>query len=485
MAERFSNLVGGQWVSHQGEWFEDRNPADTSEVVALFPAMREEDVARAVEAARVGFRRWSRTPLYARGAVLRRAALLLRERLEGIARDLTREMGKTLREARGEVARAADFFEYYGAFGRWPEGHILPDGREGVQTWTAREPVGLVAAITPWNDPILTPARKLAPALLAGNAVVLKPASLTPLSAWHLVRALHDAGVVEGAVNMVTGRADVVGQALVKSGEIAAITFTGLTEVGLELLRQAAGRQVRVQNEMGGKNAAVVLRDANLGQAVEAIVAGAFGQSGQRCTATSRVLVESEVYEAFTEAFVARASSLRVGPGLDEATDMGPVVDHRQLENVLRHVALALERGGRLLCGGQRLTGGVWDRGYFVAPTVFADVREDAEVWCQEIFGPVVALMRVSSLDEAIRLVNGTRYGLSAAIFTRDIEAAHRFAGEVDTGCVTVNLPTVGWDVHTPFGGFKDSGSAFKEHGIEGLAFYTRIKTVAMRVRGI
>jgi acyl-CoA reductase-like NAD-dependent aldehyde dehydrogenase len=481
--ERYRNLVAGEWVEAQsGEVFEDVNPADTREIIGMFPLMSAEDVVRAINAAAEAFKAWKSLTPVSRGAILRRAAELVRERSEAIARDLTREMGKTLAESRGEVNRASFFFEYYGAFGRLPMGDHLPDEREGVFTFTIREPLGVVAAIAPWNDPILTPARKLAPALIAGNTVVLKPATLTPLSSWHLVRALADAGLPSGVVNMVTGPAAIVGEAILSHPAVQAITFTGSTIVGLELAARARGRNIRVQTEMGGKNALVVLRDADPRLAAQLAAAGGFGQAGQRCTATSRVIVEKPIRGAFTEEFLKAAERIKVGPGLEEDTIMGPVVDGKQLETVMNAINRAREEGATVRFGGERLRGGNYDYGYFVAPTILDEVRPTMQAAQEEIFGPVVSILCADDVDEAIDIVNRTRYGLSAGIVTRSLAAAHTFARGVDVGCVAVNLPTVGWDVHIPFGGFKDSGSAFKEHGREGLQFYTRVKSVTMRV---
>lgn len=485
MAERYKNLVAGEWVDSRGGTVQDLNPADTSEVVAEFPSMTAEDVTRAIDAAADAFPLWKAKTWTARGAIMRRAAELIRERAEPIARDLTREMGKTLREARGEVLRTSYFFDYYGAYGRLPVGDYLPDERDGVFTFTAREPLGVVVAIAPWNDPALTPARKMAPALIAGNTVVLKPATLTPLSAWHLLRALHDAGMPKGVVNMVTGPARATGDPLLLHPAVRAVTFTGSTSVGLAIQAKVAGRNIRVQTEMGGKNAMVVLNDADLKLAAELAVAAGFGQSGQRCTATSRVVVVREVQDAFVDELVTRTKKVKVGSGLDDDTTMGPVVDDSQLQTVLKAVESGRREGAEVLFGGQRLSGAGFDRGYFVQPTVLGGVTPSMEVAQEEIFGPVVAVMEAADVQQAIEIVNGTRYGLSASVVTRSLEAAHAFARGVDTGCVAVNLPTVGWDVHTPFGGFKESGSAFKEHGIEGLQFYTRVKSVAMRVAGI
>ena len=486
MAERYKNLVAGEWVdSRGGGTVQDLNPADTSEVVAEFPSMAAEDVTRAIDAAAEAFPAWKAKTWTARGAIMRRAAELIRERAETIARDLTREMGKTLREARGEVTRTSYFFDYYGAYGRLPIGDHLPDERDGVFTFTVREPLGVVVAIAPWNDPALTPARKMAPALIAGNTVVLKPATLTPLSAWHLIRALHDAGMPRGVVNMVTGPARAIGDPLIKHPAVRAITFTGSTSVGLDLQAKIAGRNIRIQTEMGGKNAMVVLKDADPELAATLAVAAGFGQSGQRCTATSRVVVERGIKDEFLNEFLTRTKQVKVGPGLDDDTTMGPVVDENQLKTTLDAVESGRREGAQILFGGQRLSGPAYDRGYFVQPTILANVSPKMEVAQEEIFGPVVAVMEADDVQAAIDLVNGTRYGLSASLVTRSLAAAHAFARGVETGCVAVNLPTVGWDVHTPFGGFKESGSAFKEHGIEGLQFYTRVKSVAMRVAGI
>lgn len=483
MPERYKNLVAGEWVdSRTGETIEDLNPADTNEVVAVFPSMTADDAGRAVEAAAEAFPGWKAMTPVARGAILQRAAELIRERAETIARDLTREMGKTLKEARGEVTRASYFFDYYGAYGRLPIGDYLPDERDGVFTFTAREPLGVVLIIAPWNDPALTPARKLAPALIAGNTVVLKPATLTPLSAWHLMRALHDAGMPRGVVNMVTGHARTVGNALLDHPLVRAVTFTGSTAVGLGIQARVAGRNIRVQTEMGGKNAMVVLSDAQPKLAAELAAAAGFGQTGQRCTATSRVIVESKVRDAFMSEFVNSTKRIKVGPGLDDATTMGPVVDRSQLDTVLQAVDSGRKEGAAVAFGGERLRGDGYDRGYFVAPTILDRVSPKMTVAQEEIFGPVVAVMEAADVDEAIAIVNGTRYGLSSSVVTRSLAAAHAFARGVETGCVAVNLPTVGWDVHVPFGGFKDSGSAFKEHGIEGLQFYQRVKSVAMKV---
>lgn len=484
--DKRQSLIGGGWVDGgRGRWYDVHNPADARQVVARVPAMDGGDIARALESAAEGARRWRSTSIVERGEILRRAAVLIRERLDEIARDVTLEMGKLIGEARGETAKAADFLEYYAGFGRRPIGEVLPDGRLGAEARTIREPRGVVLAITPWNDPVITPARKLCPALIAGNAVVLKPAPESPLSALHLARALHDAGLPAGVLNVVTGPDDEVARGLVGSDGVQALTFTGSTAVGLSLQKALAGRNLVLQTEMGGKNAAVVLADADPKLVIEALLAGAYAQAGQRCTATSRVLVQATGYEELVERFAARAREIRVGPGLSETSQMGPLVAESRLDGVLASLESARGIGAEVLAGGRRLRDDGLGHGWFMGPTVVGEAEPRSELWRDELFAPVVAFTSVEDLDRAIEIVNSSAYGLSAAIFTRDLEASHRFADRVDVGCVSVNLPTAGWDVQMPFGGFKQSGSGFKEQGENALEFYSRVKTIAMRTREI
>ncbi|MFF0366437.1 aldehyde dehydrogenase family protein [Micromonospora sp. NPDC005087] len=478
------NLVAGEWrPAGAGDRIEVRNPADTREVVAEVPAMSAADITAVLDGAAEGARVWRRTGPLARATVLHRAAALLRERAEAIARDLVSEMGKTLTEARGEVDKAADFFDFYAAQARMPSGYAVADARPATTTTVRYEPVGVVVAITPWNDPLLTPARKVAPALSCGNAVILKPATDTPLVAWRLAQALADAGVPAGVFSTVTGRGSAISPALLGDDRVAAVTFTGSTEVGLALQRDLAGRNVRLQTEMGGKNAAVVLDDADLDLAAATIAAAGFGQAGQRCTATSRVIVTHGVAEALVDRLLARAAELRLGPGLADGTTLGPVVSERHRREVLGHIEKAAEDGATVRCGGPATTDPALAHGCFVAPTVLTGVTRDMRIWREEVFGPVIAVHVVADLDEAIDAVNDSAFGLSASIFTTGLAATDRFLDEADTGQVAVNLPTSGWDVHHPFGGFRLSGSAFKEQGVEALHFYTRVKTCAVRTR--
>jgi len=474
------NLVDGEWQSSAGQ-LEVRNPADTRELLATVPSMDAAGVHAAFAAAERAAATWRATSQVDRGRVLLRAAHLLRERREELSRTLTLEMGKTLAEASGEVGKAADFFEYYGGLGRADRGSLLSHENPGVTSWTVHEPVGVVLAITPWNDPLLTPARKLAPALIAGNTVVLKPASDTPLIAIELARALNDAGLPPGVLNTVTGAGRTIGAALLEHPALKAVSFTGSNDVGDTLRASLALRDVRLLAELGGKNAAVVLADADLDRAVVSIAAAAFAQAGQRCTATSRVLVQREVLDVVRDGLVQAAAAHVLGPGLDPGTSMGPLVSPFQRDSVLGFVDRAL------LGGASRATPSEWappsEHGCYVAPTVLSDVDPGMEIWTDEVFGPVVALVAFDTLDEAVDLVNASSFGLAAAIYTSSLDAAHAFAARAEVGQVAVNLPTSGWDVHMPFGGFKTSGSGHKEQGLEGLDFYRKTKTVAMQTR--
>jgi aldehyde dehydrogenase (NAD+) len=473
------NLVGGEWRD-AARTFEVLDPADQRRVVGTVPSMSAGEVAEAYAAAAEGAVAWSATTQIDRGRVLLRAAALLRERVAEIAALLTREMGKTLAESTGEVGKSADFFEYYGGLGRSATGEVLAHERRGVTAYTRHEPLGVVLAITPWNDPLLTPARKLAPALLAGNSVVLKPASYTPLVVLQLARALDDAGLPPGVLNTVTGGGAEIGEALVANPALRAVSFTGSNEVGADLERSLLGTGVRLLAELGGKNATVVRADAPLERAVETIIAAGFAQAGQRCTATSRVIADRRIAARFGELLAAAAAGLTIGPGGDAETAVGPVVSASQRDSVLGFIERAKAAGARVLTGGDSPAGAEYEHGCFVRPTVLVDVDPDGEIWTEEVFGPVVAVVPVEDDDEALRVLNDSRYGLAAAIFTTDIGAADRFVAAAEVGQVAVNLPTSGWDVQMPFGGFKDSGSGHKEQGLEGLDFYRRTKTVAV-----
>jgi len=477
--DRTLNLVAGEWRDAP-DAIDVLDPTDERARVGAVPKMSAADVMEVYEAAACGFEVWRATSTVNRGRVLLRAAALLRERRDELARLLTREMGKTLAEAGVEADKTADFFEYYGGLGRDAQGELLAHERADVSAYAVHEPLGVVLAITPWNDPLLTPARKLAPALIAGNAVVLKPASNTPLIALALARALHDAGLPAGVLNTVTGSGAAIGEALLDHPALRAVSFTGSNEVGAQLRRTLADTDVRLLAELGGKNAAIVLADADLDKAADTIAAAAFAQAGQRCTATSRVIAERAVLAPLVERLKARAEAHVLGSGLDGATTMGPLVSGSQRDDVLGFVERAVADGAELVTGGARPAGEERAHGCWVTPAVLSDVDPASEIWSEEVFGPVVAIVPADGLDEALALLNGSRYGLAAAIYTNDAAAIRRFVAEVRVGQVSVNLPTSGWDVHMPFGGWKASGSGHKEQGAEGLDFYRQTKTVAV-----
>lgn len=475
------NLVGGEWrESASGKHLDVRDPADEREIVAQVPAMSATDMEEVYDAATIGASVWAHTSPVARGRILIQAAHLLRDRREAVARDLTREMGKTLAEATGEVSKSADFLEYCGGLGRAPQGDLLGDERSGVRVWTVREPLGVVLAICPWNDPLLTPARKVAPALIAGNSVVLKPATYTPLVSLHLAQALADAGLPDGALNTVTGRGAEISGPLLRHPALKAVSFTGSNSVGEQLGLQLAGSGVKLQGELGGKNATVVLDDADLDVATTTIVSAGFAQAGQRCTATSRVIATAGIAERLLESLAAEVGSLTPGPGLNEATTLGPVVAPDALTDIAGFVDRAIADGVKVVTGGSRITDRDLRHGNFFSATLLANVDRTLEIWNEEVFGPVVAVSVVSDIAAAIAAVNESQFGLASAIFTRDLSSALRFADEAETGQISVNLPTSGWDVHMPFGGFKASGTGTKEQGTEGVAWYTRTKTVAV-----
>ncbi|OQR59815.1 aldehyde dehydrogenase [Streptomyces maremycinicus] len=476
-------LVGGEWVA-SGDWIDVLDPADVRTPVARVPALTAKDVTRAYDHAERGFALWKRTSPFERARILTDAARLIRERVEEIAADVTAENGKTLTEATGETLKAADFLDYYAGLARQGYGTLLHDVRPRHRTHTQREPIGVILVISPWNDPLITPARKLAPLLATGNAAVFKPATDTPLSGLHLARALHDAGLPAGVLNVVTGRTAEIEEALLDDPRIVGITFTGSNAVGNRVRRRLADRNVRFQGELGGKNASVVLADADLPAAAKAVVAASFGQAGQRCTATSRVIVERSVHEEFTRLLIAEVERLTVGPGSDPATTLCPLAGVKQRDGVLADLARAVEQGATVLTGGGADTEGERVFGCYVRPTVLGDVTPEMAIWREEVFGPVLVLRAVDGFDAAVEAVNDSGFGLAAAVFTRDLAHALRFADEAECGQVAVNSTTTGWDVHLPFGGFHDSGTAYKEQGEEVLRFSTRVKTVAVHFGG-
>jgi aldehyde dehydrogenase (NAD+) len=457
---------------------EVRDPSDVRSVVAEVPAMSAAEVTAAYDRARAAFAGWRRANPLDRAAVMTRAAALIRDRAEDGAVTLVRENGKTLAEARGEVGKTADFLDYYASFARQPWGELLSDARPGTTTSVRVEPVGVVLAICPWNDPLITPARKLGPALIAGNVVILKAASQTPGIAIWAAGLLAEAGLPDGVVQVVTGRNSEISAALL--AEPDAVTFTGSNEVGAFLRRTLADRNVRLQAELGGKNVSVVLADADLEMTATTLISSAFAQAGQRCTATSRVVAEETVAAELQDRLRAKLAQIVVGPGLDPATTMGPLSYAGHRDGVLEHIERARKEGASVIAGGGRPDSAELSFGCYVEPTLVS-VTPAQSLWRDEVFGPVLALTTATGFDEAVRLANDTVYGLAAAVFTSSLTSANKFIDQAEAGQVAVNLPTAGWDVHHPFGGFRESGSAFKEQGSPGIRFYTRVKTAATR----
>lgn len=473
----FGNLINGRWDAGEAR-FEDRNPADTRDVVGVFAQGTAGDMTAAVAAAHEAFPSWAALPAPARGAFLFRAAELLDARFESLAVEMTREEGKALPEARGETRRTINILRYFGGEGARLAGLQVPSERVRVFAFAQRRPLGVVGLITPWNFPSAIAAWKLAPALVAGNTVVLKPASAAPLSSWRIVEALIEAGLPAGVVNYVAGPGRDLGAAMIDAPGLRAVSFTGSCGVGALLYDRAVRRRLRVQLEMGGKNPTVVLADADIERAVENTVNGAFATTGQKCTATSRAIVEAPVYDRFVARLLERTASLKVGNGMETGTDVGPVVDAAQLESVLRYIGTGVREGATLACGGRHLIAPPLDHGFFVEPTVFVDVRPDMAIAQEEIFGPVLVVLRAHDFDDAVRLANGVAFGLSASVQTQNLARAFEFIQRVEAGLVTVNLPSAGVEYQLPFGGSKDSSFGPKEQGPGALDFYTDWKTV-------
>jgi aldehyde dehydrogenase (NAD+) len=456
---------------------ENRNPANRDEVVGLFASSGAEDVDAAIAAAEEAFRTWRFSSPVTRANILHKAANILESRIPEVGRELTREEGKTLKEGIGETTRAVQILRYFAGEAQQPSGEHYPSMNPHTLLYTTREPLGVVAAITPWNFPIAIPAWKIAPALAFGNTVVLKPASLTPLTAVRLVEALDEAGLPAGVLNLVTGSAANVGDLMVRDPRVVAITFTGSNETGAELRRSAAERGTKLQLELGGKNPAIVLADADLEHALGHVVAGAMMSTGQKCTATSRAIVDRRIIDRFTSMLADRIGGLKVGDPLDVETQIGPLIDERAADRVAGEVDAAKHAGAELVVGGQRLGSGL-ERGAFLAPTLFAGVDPTSRLGQDELFGPVLGVIPVDGMEEAMTVANQVKFGLSASIFTRDLGRALEFAREIEAGVVHVNSETAGAEPQVPFGGMKGSSSYSREQGKAAREFFTQVKTV-------
>jgi len=480
MSQTYANYINGQWID-DGPLFENRNPANTGELVGNFVKATPRDVEDAASAAAAALPGWSGMSGPARGNILYRAADILDTRFDQVSADMTREEGKTLPEAKGEVRRAINILRYFAGEGSRLPGMLVPSERDRVHMFAMRKPIGVVGLITPWNFPSAIPAWKLAPALICGNTVVLKPASAAPLSAWRIVEALHQAGAPKGVVNFVAGSGGELGQALVNAGPLKAVSFTGSCGIGEWLHAAASKRKLRIQLEMGGKNPTIVLADADFNSAVENVVNAAFFSTGQKCTATSRAIVEDAIYDRFVAAVVERAKKLKVGNGMEPGIEIGPCVDQAQMDTVLRYIEIGRKETGAPRCGGNRLTAGALANGYFVEPTVFADVTEPQTIAREEIFGPVLAIMRAKDFEDALRIANNIPFGLSSSIQTTNLSRAFEFIYRAETGLLTVNLPSAGVEYQLPFGGSKDSSFGPKEQGPAAMEFYSDYKTVYLK----
>jgi acyl-CoA reductase-like NAD-dependent aldehyde dehydrogenase len=481
-APRYLNFIDGEWrPCRSGRTFADVNPADTRDTIGLLQDSGPEDVDGAVAAALRAHAAWAATPAPVRGKFLLRAAQQLETRSGDIADLLSREEGKTLAEAKGEVTRAVRIVEYFAGEGARLSGATIPSERPRVFMYTVRQPLGVVGLIAPWNFPIAIPAWKIAPALVSGNTVVFKPASQAPLTSFSIVQALADAGLPRGVLNLITGSGSGVGAPLAAHKDVRAISFTGSDAVGRTIARAGAERLARVQLEMGGKNPTIVLADADLDVAVECVLNAAFFSTGQRCTATSRAIVERPVLDGFLDRLIARTKALRIGDPRDPTTELGPAIDEKQLSTTLSYLQVGQDEGAKLVYGGERLTDDTCAHGFFSRPAIMTGVSPRSRLGQEEVFGPLLGVFEASDFDEAVRIANDVRFGLSASICTKDLSRALQYVDRAEAGMIMVNLPSAGVEYQIPFGGLKDSSSGWREQGPAAVEFFTESKTVYMK----
>ena len=477
MSKKHQNLIAGEWVEPaSGKYFENRNPADRNDLIGEWPRSNKKDLERAVESAKRGFAIWKNTPAPLRGDVIRRAGDLLAARKEEIARAMTREMGKVLKETTGDVQEGIDTAYYAATEGRRLFGHTVPSELRDKWAMSYRRPIGIAGLITPFNFPLAIPTWKMFPALVCGNAVILKPAEDVPHSASILVEVMLEAGLPPEVIQLVHGLGEEIGAAMVEHPEIPVISFTGSTSVGSQIGERCGRMHKRLSLEMGGKNAQIVMNDANQELALDGVLWGAFGTTGQRCTATSRLLLHSDIHDQFLAQLADRAKALRLGPGLNEKSEVGPLINEQSVEKVLKYVEVARSEGDEVVCGGARATGKGLDDGYFFEPTILRGVKPGSRLACEEVFGPVLSVIRFDTLDEAIRINNEVEYGLSSSLYTTDVRHAFRALNELDNGITYINAPTIGAEAHLPFGGVKKTGNGHREGGWEVYEFYSETK---------
>jgi len=481
----YQNFIGGEWIkSSASKSAPNVNPANTDDVIGDIPLATREEARRAVEAAAEAFAKWRSTPAPTRGRIVAQAARLLETNKEELAQTLTREEGKTIAESRGELQRSINVAEFCAGESRRLTGETIPSELPLNFAYTIKQPLGVVACVTPWNFPVAIPVWKIAPALVAGNTVVFKPATLTPGTATRIVELFEEAGIPPGVLNLILGSGSEAGEEIINHPAVKAVSFTGSNGVGIRLYEQASRRGAKVQCEMGGKNPVIVLEDCDIDLAVESTVQGAFGSTGQRCTATSRAVVVNQIADEFVQRIAKRAQSMRIGAGVDPQTEMGPSVDENQFKTVLQYIDVGREDGATMVCGGERVTGDGFDKGYFVRPTLFDHVTPDMRIAREEIFGPVLAVLRVKDFDEAMQVANDSEYGLSSSIFSNDASRIFRFVDDIETGMTHINSPTTGGEAHIPFGGIKGTGIGDREQGSTALDFYTDLKVVYVDYTG-
>jgi aldehyde dehydrogenase (NAD+) len=481
----YRNFINGQWVeSSSDKTAQNINPANTNDIIGTIKLSTRAEAREAVEAAYNAFKGWKNTPAPTRGRIVAKAARLMEDNKEELAQILTREEGKTLAEARGEMSRSINVAEFCAGESRRLNGETIQSELPANFAYTIKEPHGVVACITPWNFPVAIPVWKIAPALVAGNTVVFKPAETTPATAVRICEIFEEAGLPKGVLNLILGKGSEIGDEIANHAAVKAISFTGSTEIGIKLYEQAARRGAKVQCEMGGKNPVVVMEDADMDLAVESTAQGAFGSTGQRCTATSRAVVVDKIADEFVQKIVERAKKMRIGDGADANTEMGPSVDEKQFNTVLKYIDIGREDGAEMLCGGKRAEGDGLENGYFVEPTVFDKVTPDMRIAQEEIFGPVLSVLRVKDFEEAMIVANDSQFGLTSSIFTNDPNLIFRFVDEIETGMTHINSPTTGGEAHIPFGGVKLTGIGAREQGSTALDFYTELKVVYVDYTG-
>ncbi len=485
MAEKFYNFIGGDWAeSRNGRTYSTRNPADTREMIGEFQDSGAEDVRSAIASAEKALHDWRMTPAPKRGDIIFKVWELLRARAEDFARSITREEGKPIRDASGEVKRSCNVLEFFSGEGRRIYGETVPSELPNKFACTIRRPLGVVSVISPWNFPLAIPVWKIAPALVYGNTVVFKPATSTPLTAVELVQLFAEAGLPPGVLNMVTGKGSALGDELVTNSAVKAVTFTGSTETGSRVYELGSKHQKRVQCEMGGKNAVLVFDDADLNSAVEGIVQGAFGSTGQRCTATSRLIVTKGVKDELLRRLLDRMKKLKVGNGLDSEVEVGPLSSESQMKKVLDYIEIGKAEGAKLVHGGGAPRGPQYEHGYYLEPTLFDEVKPEMRIAQEEIFGPVLPVITCTDFEDAVEKANRVRYGLSSSIYTSDVSKAFKFVERAEVGVVHVNAPTLGGEAHLPFGGVKGSGAGGREQGREAINFFTEPVTIYIDYSG-